>query len=449
MKRHIRWICLSGAALVAVGGLWIGRQQATARAQSPLREGGTATASSNHVVPGAPAAELARSVETVRPRRESMARYLNVPATMEAYEQADLYAKASGFIAEVRVDIGDRAKKGDVLAVIDVPEMMKELAEAEALHAAAVAGVQTAESRIVQARKMREVAGSMLVRAQAEFTLKKTTLERRKELFGGTAITQEQLDEAQNQHDIAQADVGIAEAKIAAAEADIASAEASRAAATANVAVAQARIEKTKTLMQYAQIIAPFDGIVTRRLIDRGALVQSATTNRTTPLFTMQRIDKLRIFLEVPESDIAFVQPGSSAKIRPYGIEGEELVGTIARTASSLKPDTRTMRTEIDLDNSDGRLMHGMYAQVVVELDERAGALTVPASSLLTEGKETFVYTVVDNRAARTSVRIGLDDGIRVQVTEGLTDESVVVVTGKGLISNGSLLRPVRMDGGA
>ena len=376
-----------------------------------------------------------------------MSRFLDVPATMEAYEQADLYAKASGYISEVRVDIGDRVKAGDVLAVIDVPEMVKELAETQALHAAAVAGVRTAESKIVQAKKMEDVAKSMLVRAQAEHTLKKTTLHRRKELFGGTAITQEQLDEAQNQHDIAEAEVGIAEAKIAAAQADVAGAEAFRDAALANVEVAKVRIEKTQTLMSYAQIVAPFDGVVARRLVDRGALVQSATTSRTTPLFTVQRTDMLRIFVEVPESDIAFVHKGGSAKVRPYGLAGAELVGTIARIASSLKPDTRTMRMEIDLKNEDGRLMNGMYAQVVLELDQRANALTVPAPALLTDGKETFVYTVVNDRAVRTPIKTGLDDGIRVQVTDGLDDDALVVVTGKGLISADSKVRAVRMDG--
>ncbi len=437
MQKHARWIGILGALAVALGGLWLGKRQVSAS---------TADAPKSPTTAGSTVSGTPRSVEVTSPKRQDMSRRLDVPATMEAYEQADLYAKASGYISQVRVDIGESVKGGDVLAVIDVPEMVKELAEAQSLHSAVVAGVATAEAKVVQATKMLEMARSMLVRAQAELTLKKTTLQRRKELFDGKAITQEQLDEAQNQHDIAQADVGIAEAKIAAAEADVASAQASHVAAEANVAVAQARIEKTQTLMQYAQIVAPFDGIVTRRLLDRGALVQSATTSRTTPLFTVQRIDKLRIFIDVPESDIAFVRPGCTAKVKPYGIEGIEIVGTIARAASSLKPDTRTMRTEIDLDNGDGRLMHGMYAQVVVELDERAGALTVPASSLLTEGKETFVYTVVDNRAVRSPVRIGLDDGVRVQITDGLTDSSVVVVTGKGLISDGSMLRPVPMD---
>ncbi len=437
MQKHARWIGLVGALAVATGGLWLGKRQVTASASEPPKSPTT---------DGSSVTSTPRSVEVTAPKRQDMSRLLDVPATMEAYEQADLYAKTSGYISEVRVDIGDRVKAGDVLAVIDVPEMVKELAEAQSLHAVAAAAVQKTESQIAQVKKMHDVTRSMLVRAHAEYTLKKTTLQRRKELFGGTAITQEQLDEAQNQHDIAQADVGIAEAKIAAAEADIVSAEASRTAAEANVAVAQARIEKTQTLMQYAQIVAPLDGIVSRRLVDRGALVQSAATSRSTPLFTVQRIDKLRIFIEVPESDIAFVRPGCSAKVKPYGVEGVELVGTIARSASSLKPDTRTMRTEIDLDNSDGRLMHGMYAQVVIELDERTSALTVPASSLLTEGKEAFVYTVVDDRAVRTPVRIGLDDGVRVQITDGLADDSVVVVTGKGLISDGSMLRPVRMD---
>ena len=291
------------------------------------------------------------------------------------------------------------------------------------------------------------VAKNMLVRAQAELTLKKTTLQRRKDLFDGKAITQEQLDEAQNQHDIAQADAGIAEAKIAAAEADVASAEAARTAAVAQVDVAKARVERTQTLMQYVQIVAPFDGIVSRRLVDRGALVQSATTNRTTPLFTVQRTDKLRVFVEVPESDIAFVRPGCPAKVRPYGLEGTELVGTITRIASSLKPDTRTMRTEIDLPNADGRLMHGMYAQVVLEIDRHPAVLTVPASSLLTEGASKYVYTVVNDRAVRTPIQTGLDDGIRVEVTGGLNDDSLVVVTGKGLVVDGMLVRAVLKKG--
>ncbi|HEY3242258.1 MAG TPA: efflux RND transporter periplasmic adaptor subunit [Phycisphaerae bacterium] len=384
----------------------------------------------------------------VKPQRTIMSRSLDVPATLQAYEQADLYAKTSGYISEVRVDIGDRVQAGDVLAVIDVPEMARELEETQAQHAAKRAALAAAEAHVVQAQKMLEVARSQLQRYRADLALKEATAGRREELFAGKAIPQEQLDEARSQLEIARAEFGIAESKIAAAEADVSGAEAARAVANAEIEVAAARIARTQTLMQYAQIVAPFDGVVTQRTVDRGALVQSATSSRTMPLFTVQRIDVLRVFIEVPESDVAHVQPGSVAKIKPYGWTDAELEGSVARIASSLNPGTRTMRTEIDLPNPDGRLLHGMYAQVVLALDERANALTIPASALLTEGKEAFVYTVRDDRAVRTPVKTGLDDGIRVQVTQGLDDDALVVVTGKGLISAGAAVRPV-LKGGA
>jgi RND family efflux transporter MFP subunit len=437
MRKHARWIGIMGAAIVAVSGIWFGKRAAWAGGSEPAK-----AVSKQPTVP----TSTARHVEVTNPQRQDLSRQLDVPATLEAYEQADLYAKASGYVSEVRVDIGDTVKAGDVLAVIDVPEMAKELAEAQALRAAAEAGVQTAQAKVVQAARMLDVARSMLARSQAELALKSATLQRRRELFEGKAITQEQLEEAQNQYEVAKADVGIAEAKISAADADLASADALRVAAEAGVEVAKARVERTQTLLQYAQIVAPFDGIVSRRLIDRGELVQSAVTSRTSPLFTVQRIDKLRIFVEAPESDIAFVRPGCTAKVKPYGAGREELICQVARTASSLKAETRTMRTEIDLDNPDGRLMHGMYAQVTIQIDERVGALTVPASALLTEGKEVFVYTVVDDRAVRTPVRTGLDDGIRVQITEGLSEGCLVVLAGKSLIFDGCPVRPVRTD---
>ena len=105
------------------------------------------------------------------------------------------------------------------------------------------------------------------------------------------------------------------------------------------------------------------------------------------------------------------------------------------------------MHTEIDLSNADGRLMHGMYAQVVLEIDRHSAALTVPASSLLTEGASKYVYTVVNDRAVRTPIQTGLDDGIRVEVTDGLNDDSLVVVTGKGLVGDGMLVRAVLKKG--
>jgi len=436
MRRQIRWFAIVGAVLVAITGVWIGRQVLPAQAAEP--QSGAPTS--------APAPEgnsTPRSVEVVAPQRMPMSRTLDVPATLEAFEQADLFAKASGYVAEVRVDIGDRVKAGDVIAVLDVPEMARELAEVQAQHAATQAAQKATQTRVAQVQQALAVARAQVRRYHAELTLKEATARRREELFTGQAIPQEQLDEARNQLEVARVDVDIAEAKIASAEADVADAEADQVVAAAEVEVAAARIEKVRTLMQYAQVVAPFDGVITRRLTDRGALVQAGTTSRTNPLFTLQCIDQLRVFIEVPEPDVAHVRTGAAATVKPYGLSGQALDSKVARIATALNPSTRTMRTEIDLTNVDGRLYSGMYAQVVLRLDERPNALTIPAAALLTEGKEAFVYTAKDDRAVRTPIKTGLDDGIRVEVTEGLAESDAVIVKGQGLVTPGAQVRPV------
>jgi len=434
MQRYIRSMAIISAIVVAVGGVWLGKRVVAAQTAD------RAPAAPATTTPAAPAP---RGVEVVRPERTAMSRSLNVPATIEAFEQADLYAKTAGYLSEVCVDIGDRVKQGDVLAVIDVPEMHKELAQAQAELAARTAALAAAKSRIAQAEKMLDMARTQLKRYEAELALRQAVAQRREELFGGQAITQEQLDEARNQLQIATADAAIAAAKIAAAEADVRSAEADEAVAAAEIDVAAANVARVETMLQYARITAPFDGVVTRRMVDRGDLVQSAVTNRTTPLFTVQRIDMLRVFIEVPETDIAGARPGCIAKVSPYGMLDKVIEGKIARTASSLNPATRTMRTEIDLSNADGSLLDGMYAHVSLPLDERPNALTIPAAALLTEGAQAYVYTVRDDAAVRTAVQIGIDDGVRVEVTQGLDDDALVVLAGKGLISAGAPVHAV------
>lgn len=435
---RIRWIGIMGAALAAAAGIR-GARRLNAQSASPSPSIG--------VLPAPAAASAARNVEVVAPLRMKMARRLDVPATLDPYEQADLHAKIAGYVAEIRVDIGDRVRAGDLLAVIDVPEMIGELAEFEAHRAARIAARAVAEARLVQARTMLDVTRSQLRRAQADLSLRGQTLRRREELFDGGVIPTEQLDETLNQHETAAADVAIAQARLDANEADVRSAEAGVASAEADVTVAEAQIEKAKTIMQYTRIVAPFDGVITQRLVDRGSFVPSAAaTSRPVPMLTIQRNDVLRIYLDVPESDVPFVRPGVPVRIRPFGDAIEPLDAAVTRIASSLNPGTRTMRAEIDMPNPDGRLLPGMYAQVTLELDAQENALTLPASTLLTEAGQAYVFTVRGDRAVRTTVKIGRDDGIRVEITAGLGDDDWVVTTGKGLISDADPIRPVRKD---
>lgn len=442
MRRGTQSLVCAFAILVALGGVWYGRTVLVA--QAAQERGSPTTASAAPTTPAPVSANEPRSVEVITPQRATMSRSLSVPATMEPFEQADLYAKLSGYVAEVKVDIGDRVKAGDTLATIDAPELNDERRQAQATLDARRAKVEAMRAKIVQAELAVETASAEESARTAELGFQRTAARRKEELFAGHAIPEQDIEEARSKLAIAEAQSRIATARRSAAVGEVQAATADVQVAQADVAVAESSLARLETLLQYAHIVAPFDGFITRRDVDRGALVQSTGSSRSMPLFTLQRIDTLRIFVEVPETDIPFVKSGVRAKISPYGRTGEKLDAVVARTASSLNPNTRTMRAEIDVSNSDGRLLAGMYAQVTLNLDERANALTIPAAALLTEGKDAFVFTAVDGRAVRTPIKTGLDDGTRVEVTQGLNDDALVIVAGKGLVADGMPVKAVR-----
>src|SRR2546423_1143604 len=203
-----------------------------------------------------------------------------VPASVEAFEMPEMYAKTSGYVKVVKVDLGDHVKAGDVLAEIDVPELAMDLAEANATLNAKKKLVEAADAATKQSKMALSVANHQLERYKAESHFQDITLKRQEELFANKAITDQQLDEVKNKVAVATADVGVAEAKTAAAEADILGTEANRAVAAAQADVAEAQINKINTLLGYTKIIAPYDGMVTRRLVSTGDLVQSATVGR-------------------------------------------------------------------------------------------------------------------------------------------------------------------------
>jgi multidrug resistance efflux pump len=291
---------------------------------------------------------------------------VTVIASVEAFWSADQYAKTSGYVSDVKVDIGDRVKKGQVLAVIDVPEIGRDLAAAEATLAARREAAGASEAVVRQAEAALEVARKQLAGVRAEAELADVTLKRQQQLFENKAVTEQQLDEVRAKEAVARAGVDVAAAKIAAAEADMATAKANSAVAKAQVEVAGAEVGRVQTLLSYTQIVAPFDGVVTRRMANPGDLVQAATASRTTPLFTCQQVETVRVLCDVPESAAAGVRAGESAEVAVPGVPGMRVRGTVTRLAGSLDPSTRTMRVEIDLPNPDGRLRPGTYAQVTL-----------------------------------------------------------------------------------
>ncbi len=349
-------------------------------------------------------------VEVVRPRRATVAQRLQTNASLEAFEEADLFAKVSGYLSDVRVDIGDHVKAGQVLAVIDVPELKQQLAEAEAQ-------LESKKSSLERAR-------SQVDHAKANLFLQTALAKDRDQLGQGrNFISSQTLDQVHANADIARADLGVAEAN--------------RALAANEIDVAAATVERIKALLAYTQIVAPFDGVVARRFVNRGDLVQAATATRTTPsagsLFTLQRIDTIRVFCDVPENDVPHVHVGDPAIVKPAGFDGKPFIGKVTRFSLRLDSETRNMRTEIDLPNPQERLYLGTYAEVSLEMNRRPDALTVPTAAVGSDGDGNFVDTITDNRITRLAVKTGLTDNGRIEVTAGLSEVTPVVASTKGV----------------
>ena len=363
-------------------------------------------------------ADNSRRVEVVRPRRATVAQRLQTNATLEAFEETDIFANVSGYLSDVRVDIGDHVKAGQVLAVIDVPEMKQELAEAEA--------------KLESQKSSLESASRQIDHDKANLALQNALAKDREQLGEGRGfISDRTLDQVHANADIAKADLGVAEAN--------------RALAANQVDVAAATVERIKALLSYRQIVAPFDGVVARRLVNRGDLVQAPTATRPTPsagsLFTVQRIDTIRVFCDVPENDAPHLHVGDPAIVKPAGFDGKLFIGNVTRFSLRLDPETRNMRTEIDLSNPNEQLYPGTYAEVSLEMNRRADALTVPAAAVGSDSDGYFVYTVTDNRITRLGVKTGLNDRGRIEVTAGLSEETPVVASAKGVPPTGTAVQ--------
>lgn len=345
------------------------------------------------------------SVQVIKPNREAVSRTLTLPGSVEAFEKAKLYAKVAGYLEEIQVDIGDRVKKGQVLAVLDIPEMAMEYAQVKA---------ELAEAKAQYAR------------AQADYKLQQVISQRSKTLREREAGTEQELDEAQAKYEVAAAGVKLAQARID------------------NV---RAHLGKLETLMEYAKIKAPFDGIVTERFVHPGALIQVATSaSNVSPVVTVQRVDTVRVFVDVPEPDVPAVDRGDPATLVLSAMPEKKFAGAVTRFASALDPSTRTMKVEIDFLNPEGLLRPGMYGNMTLVLESRPEALTLPAPALVTEGGKNFVYVVEDSRARKVEVATGIDDGIRVEITSGLQGNEAVVVAGASAVTDGGPVRAVKAD---
>jgi RND family efflux transporter MFP subunit len=329
------------------------------------------------------------SFRIVHPQRNTVRRPIEQPGfNIEPFQETPLYARISGYVKKWHPDLGDRVKKNAVLAELDVPEMVVAVKQKDA-------AIRQAEAQVKQAEAATLSAQAQLARAKRQY-------ERLTRVGRGGALDQENVDESRLGFEAATASVEKARADVTAAR--------------AHVEVAKADKDYAQTMLDYAQLRAPYDGVVTKRIVSEGDFVQPAGTGaRGQPLYIVQQIDPVRVFVNVPTSDAPWIRDGDPVSFRLQGAGGELFTGKVTRNAGSLDPQARTLRTEIDVPNPKGKLLPGMYVQATITV-QHANVWTVPTSAVVTEGEQTFCYRVEDGKAVRTPLQVGLSGNGLIEV---------------------------------
>lgn len=360
------------------------------------------------------------------------------PATVRAYYRSEIRPKASGFVTEIKADIGQVVQAGDVLAQIDVPEMFKrhEVIQAriqrlKAEEKRSVAGVNLSDAQVRSAAAGLAETESEVSRVDAALAAVQSEFDRTSDLVQRGSLQDRMLDEVRQKRDSQRAakqavasSIESAKANITVSEAQKAAAEADLEAARAETAIAERELEELDVMIDYASLRAPIAGIVTQRNVELGDLVgQPSDRSTSPPLFVISQIDKLRVHIPVPESDAARVNPGDEVTLTfPSLSKQEPIKASVTRRSGSLDPHTRTMTVEVELPNEELKLMPGMFGQASINLSTKIAANLLPSRAIrFSEDGKAYVYVVgQDETVTIASIETGMDNGSSIEVRSGL-----------------------------
>jgi RND family efflux transporter MFP subunit len=349
-------------------------------------------------------------VTIIHPQKGQATSELLLPGNIEPLYRAAVYARTEGYIERRNVDIGSIVKTGQVLAVISTPEVDQQLLQARATLAQSEASLQQANAALQQSKANAELA--------------RLTKDRDLPLGQQHAISQQIVDEVVQAYSARVADVSAAEANILAAQANV----------TAN----RANVARLEQMRGFERVVAPFDGVITARNAERGDLVSTGSAAAGKPLFSIAQSGTLRIQIDVPQSEAVNIQDGQQAFVTVRERLGRVYAGTVVRSAASLDSAARTMLTEVQVDNGDGSLLPGMYAQVKFALAAQRTSLIIPTSSLVIDHSGMRVITVQNNDQIHfVPVVIGRDMGTQVEILSGIHASDALVASPSDLLHEG------------
>jgi RND family efflux transporter MFP subunit len=361
------------------------------------------------------------TVAVAKVTRGDVAQVLTIAAEFRPFQEIDVHAKVAGYVKTINVDVGDRVKPGQLLAVLEVPELQDDLQQDEAAVKRANEEINRAQADLERTQSAHEVSHLASIRL-ASVSKERTGL-----------VAQQDLDEAAGRDRVSEAQVSTAKAALASAREQL--------------AIAKAGQAKTQTLFDYARITAPFEGVITHRYADTGAMIQAGTSSQTQamPLVKLSQNNLLRLVIPVPESAVPRVHLKEAVDVRVQAL-GRTFPGTVARFADRVDADTRTMRVEVDVANPTLELVPGMFAQASIALDEAKNALTVPVQAIDRVDDKAHVMVVTkDHTIAMRDVELGLESADRIAVTRGLEAGDLVVLGNRAQLKEGTVVAPKEM----
>lgn len=304
-------------------------------------------------------------------------RIIEVPGSVHGYIETPIYAKISGYMKTIAVDKGDRVKRGELMAVLDSPELDHQVAN-----------------------------------ARAGYELATLTDQRNQSLLRFGVIAQQTADESH-----------------------------------ARMVEAKATLDQLVATQNYKEIRAPFDGVVTARYVDQGALIPQSTSGAASmPIVAMATLSPLKVNADVPQSLAPFIRNGDAVAITATEYPGRTFNGVVTRHSDALASATRTMQVQVDLPNQDGALHPGMYAKLAFKVSAVTGAPLVPDDALVFRDGKTFVPVVRNDRLRLAEVTLGYDNGINVEVTQGISGQDLIAVNVGQAARDGEAVRPVRQE---
>lgn len=342
------------------------------------------------------ASEGRPKVEVVLPKLAASDRDLTLPGSVQSLEETTLFPQANGYVRAWHTDLGDKVVKGQVLVEIDTPELDQQIQQAAAQLAEAKAKVE---------------------QAKANSALAKVSLDRYEKLTPEGVTSQADLDQKKAQAEVGESSVTVSEATVAANEANL---------------------RRLSQLKSFARVVAPFDGTVTKRWVERGALVATGNGN---PLYRISAMDPARVFIQIPQDVAPSIKVGIPAKVSVREFPGRPFQGAISRSAGELDQMSRTMLTEVRVPNPKSELLPGMYAEVALTLPIPHRVLEVPATAVMTDARGVRIAVVgADDALQLVNVVIERDDGATIQISSGLLPDQRIVKNGGSQLVDGMLV---------